>query len=102
MTIANTLSGHPLCEQIIRFLLENETAMDNVKGIATWWVRCDEIAVQAALDRLIACGVITPYTLMSGTLYALTRNPEICTWLRATYSTAPVPGRRGKGDGRDS
>ncbi len=59
--------------------------MDTTKGIAAWWVRCDEVAAQAALDRLIACGAVTAYTLTSGTLYGLTRNPVVRSWLRATY-----------------
>ena len=82
MTIADTLNVHPLCEQIVHFLLENEHAMDTAKGIAAWWVRSDEIAVQAALDQLIACGVIAPYPFRSGVLYALTRDQRTRAWLR--------------------
>ncbi len=100
-SILVTLQEDPLGEQIVLFLLGNETAMDSAKGIANWWVRHDELAVQAALDRLIACGVITPYTFASGTLYGLTRNPEIRTWLRATYDHAPEHARLAqKGDGK--
>ena len=81
------LKAHPLCEQIIHFLLENERAMDTVRGIAAWWVRSDEIAVQAALDRLIECGAIALYPITSGMLYGLTRNHEIRAWLRKAYGT---------------
>ncbi len=63
--------------------------MATAKGIAAWWVQRDEIRVQAALDRLIACGVVTPHTFSSGTLYGLTRNPEIRGSLRDTYAVAP-------------
>lgn len=86
--IIATLREHPLCKEIVLFLLENEAAMDSAKGIATWWVRADRVPVQAALDGLIACGVISAYTLSSGTLYGLTRNAEIRNWLRATYGRA--------------
>lgn len=101
--IGATLEGDPLSEQIVLFLLENETAMDSAKGIANWWVRHDELAVQAALDRLIACGLITPHIFTSGILYGLTRNPEIRALLRATYGRAAQPARlahAGDGKGR--
>jgi hypothetical protein len=77
MTIAEALIAHPLCEQIVHFLLQNEHALDTIKGIAAWWVRSDEIAVQAALDQLTACGVIALYPITSGVLYGLTRDQEI-------------------------
>jgi len=100
-SIAATLQGDPLSEQILRFLLENETAMDTAKGIAHWWVRRDERAVQAALDRLIACAVITPHTFTSGILYGLTRNTEIRAWLRGTYGHAPMHAHLARGgDGK--
>jgi hypothetical protein len=83
--IAAILNADSLCQQIVLFLLENEGAMDTARGIAAWWVRSDQIAVQAALDRLMACGAINAHTLISGTLYGLTQDPEIRTWLRATY-----------------
>ncbi len=85
ISIRESLEAQPLCEQIVRFLLANENAMDTAKGIAGWWVRSDEIAVQAALDRLIACGVVALYPLTSGMLFGLTRNDEVRTWLRKTY-----------------
>ncbi len=88
-SIATILEADRLCQQIVFFLLENETAMDCAKGIAAWWVRRDEVAVQAALDRLISCGVVTVHTFTSGILYGLTRNPEIRGWLRDTYAVAP-------------
>jgi hypothetical protein len=79
--IAATLKEYPLCRQIILFLVENESAMDTVKGIAACWVDCDEVAVQAALDRLLTCGAVIAHTLTSGTLYGLTRNQATRTWL---------------------
>jgi len=100
-SIATILNADPLSEQIVLFLLENETAMDTARGIANWWVRRDELAVQAALDRLIACGVVTPHTFTSGILYALTRNQTIRDWLRATYARALQPARLAHGgDGK--
>jgi|SRR3974377_43868 len=85
MTITGTLKAHPLCEEIVRFLLDNEHAMDTARGIAAWWVQSDEMAVQAALDQLIACRVIALYQFTSGVLYGLTRDQEIRAWLRGVY-----------------
>jgi hypothetical protein len=99
-SIATTLNTDPLSEQIVLFLLENETAMDTARGIANWWVRHDELAVQAALDRLISCGVITPHTFTSGILYALTRNEKIRDWLRANYALVSKADSHSSGDGR--
>ncbi len=92
------LEADRLCQQIVSFLLENETAMDNAKGIAAWWVRRDVIAVQAALDRLISCGVVTVHTFTSGILYGLTPNPEIRGWLRNTYAVAPSREKQSPGN----
>ncbi len=100
--IEATLGGDPLCREIVLFLLENETAMDSAKGIASWWVRCDELAVHAALDRLIACGVIVPHTFTSGILYGLTRNPEIRAWLRSKYSNIRAAPGLSPDDGRNA
>jgi hypothetical protein len=65
--------------------------MDTARGIATWWLRCDEIAAQDALDRLTRCAVVTGYTLTSGILYGLTHDPEVRAWLRATYGDVLAP-----------
>jgi hypothetical protein len=100
-SIATTLNADPLSGQIVLFLLENETAMDTARGIANWWVRRDELAVQAALDRLIVCGVVTPHTFTSGTLYGLTRNQDIRDWLRANYTLVSKGDGHCPGDGRD-
>jgi hypothetical protein len=89
MSIESTLNTNPLCQAIVSFLLQNEAAMDTARGIAAWWIRQDEVAVQAALDRLITCGVLTAHTYSSGILYGLTRDPEIRGWLRNTYAIAP-------------
>ncbi len=85
-SIVATLDSYALCEQIVLFLLKNESAMDTVKGIASWWLGCEEMAAQDALDRLVGCGVLAAHTLTAGTVYRLTRNPEIRAWLRALYS----------------
>ena len=81
--IVETFKEFPLCRKIILFLVENENAMDNALGIATCWVDSDEVAVQAALDRLIRCGALSAYTFSSGTLYGLTRNQSARARLRA-------------------
>jgi hypothetical protein len=83
--IATTFGEHPLCQRIILFLLENESAMDTAKGIASCWVDSDEVAVRSALDQLITCGTVTAYTLGSGTLYGLTRNPGMRADLRSVF-----------------
>jgi hypothetical protein len=80
--IATILRESSVCRQIVTFLLENETAMDTVKGIAAWWLGCDEIAAQAALDQLRGCGVVDVHTLGSGSLYGLTRDSNIRTSIR--------------------
>ena len=99
-SIATILSADPLSEHIVLFLPENETAMDTARGIANWWVRRDELAVQAALDRLIACGVITPHTFTSGILYGLTKSQEVRHQLRTTYGDGSKAGVGPPGDGR--
>lgn len=81
-SIYSTLKGCPLCQEITRFLIRNENAMDTARGIASFWVGRDELAVKAALERLIICGAVTIHTLSSGTLYGLTRDQEIRAWLR--------------------
>jgi hypothetical protein len=96
--IASTLDADPLACDILRFLLENESAMDSAKGIAAWWVHTDELAVQPSLHRLFACGAILAHTLSSGSmLYGLTQDPELRAWLRTTLG---VPRERRRGNGR--
>jgi len=89
-----------ISKQIVLFLLENEAAMDTVKGIARWWVRRDELAVQAALDRLISCGIMTPHTFASGILYSLTKNQEMRDWLRNTCGIDLKPNVESPSDGK--
>jgi len=97
--IAATLDADPLACDVLRFLLENENAMDSAKGIAAWWVHTDELAVQPALHRLVACGAILAHTLSSGTtLYRLTQDPEIRAWLRSALGGPPT---RRRGNGRN-
>ena len=98
--IEATLKVDPLCQRIVFFLLDNESAMDTARGIAAWWVRSDLIAVQAALDRLMACGLLATYTFTSGILYGLTRDDEIRAWLRKTYGPGTVRFYRSGSDGK--
>jgi hypothetical protein len=99
-SIATALQADPLSEQIVLFLLENETAMDTARGIANWWVRRDELAVQAALDRLIASGIVTPHTFTSGILYSLTKNQKLLHQLRTTYGDGSKARIHSPSDGR--
>jgi hypothetical protein len=80
--ITEILNDSPICCQIVEFLKCNAGAMDSAKGIASWWVRCDESAAQAAVDKLVACGIVSAHTLASGPIYGLSRNPEIREWLQ--------------------
>jgi len=84
--IESILQADPVSLHIMRFLLKNRQAMDSLKGIAAWWVGCDEVAVQAALDRLIACGVLNAYTFRSCTLYGLTPSQETRGWLETWFN----------------
>ncbi len=81
--IEAALSSHPLCQQIVAFLAENEGAMDSVEGIARFWVGNDELAVRSALDCLVSSGVVVAQVLSSGAYYSLTPDPQIRNWLRA-------------------
>jgi len=80
--ILSVLNESSVCRQIVTFLIDNEASMDSVKGIATWWVHCDQLAAQVALDQLIACGVVSVRTLTSGPIYGLTQDPEIRSLLQ--------------------
>ena len=92
--IEATLKEFPLCREIIFFLIENENAMDSARGIAVCWVQSDEVAVHSALDQLIMCGAVSAYTLSSGTVYGLTRNQAVRTWLRTMAGAAATGGSR--------
>ena len=82
-TLAALLQTDPVSCEILRFFLKNESAMDSAKGIAAWWIHRDELAVQPSLQRLFACGAVLAHTLASGvTLYKLTQDPELRTWLQ--------------------
>lgn len=91
------LTSHPLCEQIVRFLIENEGAMDSLQGVARFWVGSDELAVMSALECLLSAGVVVVHPLSSGVYYGLTSNPRIRDWLRthrpsSTQKQKPVFG----------
>jgi hypothetical protein len=81
-SIEMILQEFPLCLQIAAFLVQNDRAIDTVKGVADFWVRHDRIAVQSALDRLIMCGAVVSYNMISGTLYGLTRQGPLRKWLQ--------------------
>lgn len=87
--VAAVLAIDPLACRILRFLVENECAMDTAKGIAAWWVQHDEIAVLPSLHRLFGCGAIRAHSLTSGvTVYGLTANSEVRAWLRTALGVS--------------
>jgi len=95
MTLAldQVLAESALCRQLVMFLKKSPSAMDTAKGIATWWLLCDETAAQAALDRLAACGLLANHTLASGTIYGLSPSPEIRGWIEGIELPDSVPSR---------
>jgi hypothetical protein len=101
--VVGAIASHPLCEQIVRFLIEHDSAMDTVRGIARCWVNTDEVAVQSAVERLLSVGVVVSRALSSNTYYGLTSNPSIRA--RLTTYGSPLPGaqqaRCANSDGRE-
>jgi hypothetical protein len=101
--VVGVIESHPLCEQIVRFLVEHDSAMDTVRGIARCWVNTDEVAVQSAVERLLSVGVIVSRALSSNTYYGLTPNPSIRA--RLTTYGSPLPStqqtRCAKSNGRE-
>jgi hypothetical protein len=85
--IEAAIRSHPLCEQIVHFLVGHEHAMDTIRGIAKCWVNKDEIAVKSALDSLVAVGVLISQSLSSGTYYSLTSDAELRAWLKANQQS---------------
>jgi hypothetical protein len=81
-SIEAALTTYPLCQQIVTFLVQNESAMDSVEGIAKFWVGNDELAVKSALDCLVSVGVVVAQVLSSGAYYRLTPDPQIRGWLQ--------------------
>ncbi len=90
-SIETILREFPLCLQIAQFLIQNDRAIDTVTGVAEFWVGRDRMAVLSALDRLLMCGAVIPYNMMSGTLYGLTRQPAIRDWLRKSIAELTAP-----------
>ena len=98
--ISLALEADQLSCKILQFLLKNESAMDSAKGIAAWWIHHDELAVQPALQRLVACGALLAHTLSSGTtLYGLTQDLEVRAWLRGILAV-PQNQKSGNGNGK--
>jgi len=68
-------------EAIRRYLQEHTNASDTVDGVLRWWLGRHEFAmpgdhVKEALERLIAEGVVTRWTLLDGTvIYAAAQRP---------------------------
>ena len=85
-SITTTLSHSLLCRRILRFLLQNSDAMDTSRGIASWWLQCDEMAARTAIDQLLACGVLVVHTLSSGSVYGLTQDRQVRKWLAQMYT----------------
>jgi len=100
--VVGVIESHPLCAQIVRFLIEHDSAMDTVRGVARCWVNSDEVAVQSALERLISVGVIVSRALSSGTYYSLTSNPRIRARLTTHGSTRPSAQQCAESNGREN
>ena len=71
----------PLSRSILEYLIANERAIDTADGIAMWWVNSSVVAVQLALDRLVACGAMTRRWSGSRSLYGLNGHPGVRDWL---------------------
>ncbi len=84
--IEAALKEHPLSQQILRFLIEHDGAMDTIDGVAKCWVNSDPVAVKSVLDSLQHAGVVVTWVLSSGTYYRLTANAEVQRWLKTHYS----------------
>ena len=62
LAISAAVEADPHSRDILLFLLKKPNAMDSAKGIASWWVHGDEVAVQSSLNRLSACAI---YSIVS-------------------------------------
>jgi hypothetical protein len=89
--IGAALDASPLCRRIAAFLTANAHAMDTARGIAVGWVGSDVPAVQAALDCLVACGVVVAHPRMCGAFFGLNRHPTVREWHREAMGR---PGER--------
>ena len=84
LAISSAVEADPHSRDILLFLLNKPNAMDSAKGIASWWVHGDEVAVQSSLNRLTACGAIVAHTLSSRTtLYGLTPDVDLRQQLKS-------------------
>jgi len=84
LAISAAVEADPHSRDILLFLLKKPNAMDSAKGIASWWVHGDEVAVQSSLNRLTACGAIVAHTLSSRTtLYGLTPDVDLRQQLKS-------------------
>jgi hypothetical protein len=84
LAISAAVEADPHSRDILLFLLNKPNAMDSAKGIASWWVHGDEVAVQSSLNRLTACGAIVAHTLSSRTtLYGLTPDVDLRQQLKS-------------------
>ena len=85
--IAATVQGSRVCSSILLFFLENEHAMDTANGIASCWIGCDELEARAALERLLAHGVVAVCAVGGRLYYRLTKDAELVAWLRTARET---------------
>jgi hypothetical protein len=73
--VRELLEHHPVCFEIARYLVGHSEAADTARGVAEWWIRRDMAATEAALLRLVACGVVRSSTVQGTTsVYAYTRD----------------------------
>ena len=80
--ILTTISGFPLCREIVAFFLNHNHAMDTARGIADWWLSSDLTLVQEALDKLVACSVVIVHTKGGKISYSFTQDADLQSVLR--------------------
>ena len=88
--IEATLKTHPLSQRILQFLIDHESAMDTIEGVAKCWVNSDPIAVRSVLESLHSAGAVMTHVLGSGTYYRLTSDTKRQAWLKANRSLFQV------------
>ncbi len=66
----NRLDVMTIVQHLSRYLRVHAEACDTSEGIARWWVELDDpapvVTVEAALDCLVACGVVEAQPAIDG------------------------------------
>ncbi len=79
--ISAILDRNPVCVKIVSFFLRHKFAMDNVRGIAEWWIGEDVESTQNALYQLASCGVVVVRSYAGVHLYSFTTDTRLQTQL---------------------